>query len=436
MNLIEIAEKALSYGYICNHCLGRQFAQLLSGFSNEERGRIVRTAMAMQLEKSELKVDNANFEEFKFRTRKTANAETQPTGKEIAKEEKHNCIVCNNIFDKIPEIIKNVRKETKDVDFDSFHVGVKLSKELLEKEEALWEKSGIDYCESIKNEISREVGKALSREFSKGKKKKEVNFERPDIVILLNLEDNKIELVMNSMFVRGKYKKFAKIPQTKHFCPRCKGIGCKDCNWKGKLSDESVQELIAEDFLKATSGVDTRFHGAGREDKDVLCLEGREFVLEILEPRKRKLKLKEIEKKINKINKKRISVAELEFAKREEVVEVKSSSKNKTYRAVIGVDGPIKKTDLTKLQKLVTTINQRTPERVAQRRADLIRKRKVLSLKAKTIGKNKIELTVKTEAGLYIKELVTGDNNRTKPSVTGLLGKKAEIEKLDVIGFE
>src|SRR3989344_3082489 len=238
---------------------------------------------------------------------------------------------------------------------------------------------------------------------------------------------------MNSFFVKGKYKKFAKIPQTKHFCPRCKGIGCKECKWKGKISDESVQELVAEEFLKVTGGIDTKFHGAGREDKDVLCLEGREFVLEIIQPRKRKIDLRKIVSKINKSNKKKISISNLAFSTREEVVEVKSSSKNKTYRAVIGVDSEITKQDLQKLQKLIGTINQQTPERVSQRRADIVRKRKVLAVNTKLISKNKFRMDIKTEAGLYIKELVNSDNGRTKPSVTGLLGKKAQIENLEDI---
>jgi tRNA pseudouridine synthase 10 len=66
----------------------------------------------------------------------------------------------------------------------------------------------------------------------------------------------------------------------------------------------------------------------------------------------------------------------------------------------------------------------------------LIRKRLVKALKYKQIDKRTIELTVKTNAGLYVKELVTGDNGRTKPSVTEIMGVEAKPKNLDVIKIE
>ena len=42
---IKVTEKAVSLmkkDYICDNCLGRQFAELLSGLSNKERGKTIR----------------------------------------------------------------------------------------------------------------------------------------------------------------------------------------------------------------------------------------------------------------------------------------------------------------------------------------------------------------------------------------------------------
>ena len=91
---------------------------------------------------------------------------------------------------------------------------------------------------------------------------------------------------------------------------------------------------------------------------------------------------------------------------------------------------------MKKLKNLIGVIQQRTPERVAHRRADLIRKRVVKELKYKQINKKTIELTVKTTAGLYVKELVTGDKGRTKPSVSELLNVETTPKDLDVIKIE
>jgi tRNA pseudouridine synthase 10 len=43
------------------------------------------------------------------------------------------------------------------------------------------------------------------------------------------------------------------------------------------------------------------------------------------------------------------------------------------------------------------------------------------------------ELRVTAEAGSYIKELVHGDQGRTKPSLADLLGVACEVLELDVV---
>jgi tRNA pseudouridine synthase 10 len=40
------------------------------------------------------------------------------------------------------------------------------------------------------------------------------------------------------------------------------------------------------------------------------------------------------------------------------------------------------------------------------------------------------------QGGLYIKELVSGDDGRTEPSLAGLLGVGAEVRALDVLAVE
>jgi len=81
----------------------------------------------------------------------------------------------------------------------------------------------------------------------------------------------------------------------------------------------------------------------------------------------------------------------------------------------------------------VGTINQQTPQRVLHRRAELLRRRDVKTLKWKLLAPKKLELVVSGSSGLYIKELVSGDNGRTKPSVAELLGVEAKVTELDVV---
>jgi len=418
--VLKIAEKVLKTGCVCDNCLGRQFGQLLSGYTNKERGIAIRTVLAMYAEKGEVPF-NENFEIIKFRILKVPQ---KPEGKELKP-----CWVCGGIFEKIDEITKRAIEELKGIEFETFHIGVTLSKKLLDNEEKLWEASGIDYCESIKTEIGRAVGKQLSHDL-----KKEVDLKNPDIVLLLNLEKNAIELTLNPIYFIGRYKKLVKIPQTTWYCPRCHGAGCDNCNWTGRLAKTSVQEIVADPFLKATKGTGTRFHGAGREDADVLCLDWREFVIEVLEPRIRKIDLKKI--KFKAADAKKVHVSGLKIASKEEIVRVKEKKAHKTYKMTVSLENPVEAKDLKKLSELKTSISQRTPLRVVHRRADIVRRRKVLSIKAKLVNPKTLEIEVETEAGLYVKELVTGDDGRTKPSVSGILGVSATVKDLTVIGIE
>ena len=68
-----------------------------------------------------------------------------------------------------------------------------------------------------------------------------------------------------------------------------------------------------------------------------------------------------------------------------------------------------------------------------RRRANLLRKRVVKEIKWRRLGPKRIELRVRAQAGTYIKELISGDNHRTYPSVSELLGVKAKVKELDVI---
>ncbi len=77
-------------------------------------------------------------------------------------------------------------------------------------------------------------------------------------------------------------------------------------------------------------------------------------------------------------------------------------------------------------------LNQRTPKRVAHRRADLERKRKVLSVTLVSHSKNKATFSILAEAGTYIKELVHGDEGRTVPNFSSILGCEAKCTNLKV----
>jgi tRNA pseudouridine synthase 10 len=85
------------------------------------------------------------------------------------------------------------------------------------------------------------------------------------------------------------------------------------------------------------------------------------------------------------------------------------------------------------LKDLIGTVEQRTPTRVSHRRADKVRIRKVYSAEVEEVLENTARITIHSEGGLYVKELVSSDDGRTKPSLADALGVGAKVIELDVI---
>ena len=408
----EILAKAsslieLTNGNICNHCLGRKFSDVVEGNGNVERGEKIRKALELP--------------EY---------------------DEDTKCDICSDIFKEIDSSLLDLVCEKIDfleVEFDTFVVGCKLPKEIVEKDALISEKLGLD-VEILKREVNREMGKILEKNLPQ-----EVDFDKEDVIIMADFRkmlkedvENPVQvrIQINPIFIEGRYNKLVRnIPQTKWPCRKCKGRGCEACNFTGKQYPESVEELLSETALKYSKGYEAKFHGAGREDIDVRMLgDGRPFVLEIKEPRIRKLDLEKIEREANEAALGKTAYHNLKYTVRKRKAEIKTSSPDtyKVYRALVECEDEIREEDLDKLQSL-HTIQQRTPIRVSHRRADKIREKEVKELSCKYINPHSFEMIIKTEGGLYIKELISSDEGRSKPSVSEVLGTQAICAELDVI---
>ncbi|MBI5679551.1 MAG: tRNA pseudouridine(54/55) synthase Pus10 [Methanobacterium sp.] len=395
VQVMEIAQWKL-----CDHCLGRNFSKIVKGPDNKYRGEYVR------------KIVNKDHNN-KLNT--------------------DSCYICSNIFDIvenniIDRIMDKINQEK--IEFETFLVGCSVLPEVLQKEENMHELLELD-VENIKKEINREIGKKLESNFNK-----EVDFDSPNIVIMVDFVEDNIDIQINPLFIEGRYRKLVRgIPQTKWPCRKCRGKGCPSCDYTGKQYLETVEELISPEAVKIANGSDSKFHGAGREDIDVKMLgTGRPFVLEIKEPHIRNLDLKHLAEKINKFADKKVEVNDLKFTGRERKGQIKCSSTDtyKVYKAIVELEDDIKEEKLDLLNSL-GTIEQRTPIRVAHRRADKIRTRNVKQISTKWINSRKFEMIVNCEGGLYIKELISGDKGRSKPSISEILGIKALCTQLDVL---
>ena len=76
---------------------------------------------------------------------------------------------------------------------------------------------------------------------------------------------------------------------------------------------------------------------------------------------------------------------------------------------------------------------QRTPQRVAHRRADKERERHVTIETVRSIAPQTVELQVHCQHGTYVKEWISGDDGRSVPSFRDLLGVTCSCAELDVL---
>ncbi|MBX8644560.1 MAG: tRNA pseudouridine(54/55) synthase Pus10, partial [Thermoplasmata archaeon] len=79
------------------------------------------------------------------------------------------------------------------------------------------------------------------------------------------------------------------------------------------------------------------------------------------------------------------------------------------------------------------TLAQRTPVRVAHRRADKVRERRIIECSLLEYDGDIASVLVRAQSGTYIKEFVTGDEGRTQPSISAALNSSCEVISLDVL---
>ncbi len=395
--ILTLAEKTVSAYHLRDSCLGRLFRQIEKGSTNKQKGTLIRNNL-----------------------------------KQSKKTHAKDCWLCEGLTGETDHFVDLISDALKEYEFDTFLIGSKIDEDIVEREKELWDFISSEDFEPIKMEINREVGKILEEKLGKT-----VDFEKPDITVIVDTAFDVVNLQIRPLFIYGRYKKFKRgIPQTKWPCRICRGKGCSSCNYTGKMYETSVEELISKKALKLTKGNDESFHGCGREDIDALMLgSGRPFVLEIKNPKKRTIDLAILTSEINSYTKDRVEISNLRFSDRKEIARIKNAEFQKTYYIIIEGEKPIKKEKLKEVAQILQgkTIKQLTPTRVAHRRANKIRERKIYNCELESVEGSIARLTIETQSGTYIKELVSGDSGRTTPNISEMIGIPCKVKELDVI---
>lgn len=437
---MEILEKALqmldSYP-LCNHCLGRQFALLGYGLENNWRGHALKLSLTLQAsacvsEKGTFGVKTLKLlatNGFFLEAKNTLNHLKKRLPKTVAAP----CFLCEDRFAQTDDLVQKAITKTAEYEFTSFLVGIELPVTVSEREDEFKAKFDVGYGESIKHEFGRVLGKKIEARTGKS-----AEYLKPDMMIIVNPFTENVKLQVNPLFVAGRYRKLVRdISQSRWLCSDCRGKGCSTCGGTGKFYAESVEELVSRPLLALSEGVKSSFHASGREDVDALMLgSGRPFVVELSNPKKRSIDLKKAKELINVTAKDKVEVSVLRFSNRDVVRKLKTAENaQKEYRVLIGFQNDITDADMQIVEEKLSQIliRQQTPIRVLHRRADLTRERYIYKLKVKKVSLKEAEAHVRCQGGLYVKELVSGDEGRTTPSITELLKNPAKTLKLDVL---
>lgn len=404
MDLMEMTGAILAYGEICDHCLGRMVGKRSFGLSNDQRGHALRVSYAL-----------------------SHDVPFHP--------HEGTCWICQEVFISTEEWARKIVTELEGIEYRTFLIGTRVPPLMAESEEMVWSDLSLSSPEPLKSEMNREVGKAVSRLTGK-----EADLTHPDILAILDLSTGKVEIQVTPLFFYGRYRKLERgIPQTHWDCRECRGAGCERCHFTGKMYQDSVEELIGRPAIELCAAEAAVLHGAGREDIDARMIgTGRPFVMELVRPFRRSIDLKVLEEAINGSASGRVEVSLERWTRRGEVETIKSDKAHKKYRILVEIEGPLSLYELQSALKALkgVTIYQRTPQRVAHRRADKVRERHATEIAYLGEEEDGYVLEVTGEAGLYIKELISGDNGRTRPSLTEILQRPARVSRLDVVQVE
>ncbi len=270
---------------------------------------------------------------------------------------------------------------------------------------------------------------------------KMIGLEHPDVEIVFDEVEKKVTLQFLPVILKGNYTKLVRtIAQTRHYCYECKGTGrshgnvCNVCKGEKILTKESVQELVTPFIKDAFQCDEVLFHGAGREDVDVRMLgRGRPFALTLENPTLRVADMGKLQSQINSALKGKVELFDLSIGIPADVVFITRNYHTKRYRALV------ESTEKISVEKLSSFLNQKmdvlqtTPIRVEKRRVMKERPHWITLEKITQIDPFHIDVELHASAGCYIKEFISGDEGRSKPSLAEWLTAKCVCKELDVL---
>src|SRR5438445_13290516 len=205
----------------------------------------------------------------------------------LKQKNSRSCYICKNLMSKLDLQLDKMLDMSKEYEFSSFLIGAILQPSIQDRDDQIRSKFKLKGIHSIKNDITREIGKRFGR-----KTKTIVNYQNPDIVFTLDFKNEECEIKPKPVFLTGRYTKTVRgIPQKQRPCENCAGKECHACEFHGISEFGSVEGKIAKCLYEKFGAQQAKITWIGSEDETSLVLgKGRPFFAKLVNPHKREIK--------------------------------------------------------------------------------------------------------------------------------------------------
>ena len=406
--ILKMAIEILRNYALCDSCLGRQFAMLGYKLTNRDRGRSIKVTLLMDAEASN-DIDTIRILSSRGMLPE-ASAVLQRRG--MLHHEQQVCFVCGGIFDRLQEIASRIVNTVFGYEFDSFILGVVVPGWVSEREDRVRLISGSTYCEDIKSELSRELGKLLASMLK-------VRFDpvRPDLNIVVDPFSMMVEVSPTPIYIAGRFRKFKTgFPIRSKLCRVCMGRGCDSCGGLGvrEISVEYALMKVAMDLYGCES-VKLHLQIDDGRDRVVLGL-GRSFILEVRKPKRRSVDLTIFREKLYSMFEGLIDVGELAYTDRKSICQMKASFEPEGYILRLRPMEPVDMVEAIKHLKRLEGL------KIKQRYPGFKPRLKTISnLSLQIVDDRSVEVRFTSSEPLHTKSFIEGGRD-TKPTIMEVTG--------------
>lgn len=187
----------------------------------------------------------------------------------VLEDRVEECYICSGLLSRLDYIFNLLLDAVRDYEFNAFLIGCTLPYHIIEREDELRALLKVRGHESIKGNISRELGKMLT---AKGYR---VDYVKPDIDIHVHVKDIDADVMDVSIKVKARPIYLSAV-----YTKSKRGIAQKGLK-------DSIESMV-RDWLKEELGCDdVRFSWVGGEDRDSLVFNGRPFFMKVINARRR-----------------------------------------------------------------------------------------------------------------------------------------------------